>query len=185
MIVGSLSRRYAKAMLEVAIKLGKVDAIGRELEDIASVVHGSPELQSALASPVFKASQRKKIMEELATRRGLSKEVKTFLALLADRERINALTGIARELRTLVDAHLGRVRATVTSAKPLAPDQEARIRTAIEKQTGKQVLLERKEDAALIGGLITQIGDVVYDGSVKSQLEEMKETILKEEQHFA
>jgi F-type H+-transporting ATPase subunit delta len=184
-IPGSLGRRYAKALLDLAVGLGKVDAIGREVEDIAAVVASSPELAHALSSPVFKVSQRKRILEELATRRGLSKEVRAFLAMLADRERTNALPSIARELRTMVDGQLGRVRATVTSAKALTADQESRVRTAIEKQTGKQVLLEKKEDASLIGGMVTQIGDVVWDGSIKQQLEEMKETILEQEQHFA
>jgi len=184
-IVGSLARRYAKALLEVADKMGKLDDVAGELEDVAAVVQSSSELSHALSSPVFKVSQRKAILEDLAVRRGLAKEVKIFLAMLADRERTDALPGIARELRHMVDERLGRVRATVTSAKALTADQEKRIKSALEKQTGKQVLIEKREDATLIGGIVTQIGDMVWDGSVKQQLEEMKETILKEEQHFA
>jgi F-type H+-transporting ATPase subunit delta len=170
--------------MDVAIDHKSVEKVGAELDAVAAVVGGSSELGTVLTNPVFKASQRKQVMQELAKKLALSEDVQRFLGLLIERERIAALPDIARELRVLVDANLGRVRATVTSAKPLSADQESKIKTALEKQTGKKVVLEKREDADLIGGMVTQIGDLIYDGSVKNQLELMKETILKEEQHF-
>jgi F-type H+-transporting ATPase subunit delta len=88
---------------------------------------------------------------------------------------MDALPGIARALRAMVDENAGRVRAQVTSAKPLDPQMEARIRTAIGKATGRQVVLEKREDASLIAGIVTQVGDVVYDGSLASQLAELRQ----------
>ena len=88
--------------------------------------------------------------------------------------------GIARAHRTLVDEHAGRIRATVTSARPLDPMLETRLKTALEKQSGKTVILEKKEDPSIVGGLVTQLGDLVYDGSVRTQLQQMREQLLSE-----
>jgi F-type H+-transporting ATPase subunit delta len=100
--------------------------------------------------------------------------------LLIDKGRIAALPDIARAHRALVDEHAGRVRATVTSARPLDPMLETRLKTALEKQSGKVVIFEKREDPTIMGGLITQLGDTVFDGSVRTQLEQMREQLLSE-----
>ena len=82
--------------------------------------------------------------------------------------------------RTLIDEHAGRMRATVTSARPLDPMLETRLKTALEKQSGKVVIFEKKEDPSILGGLITQLGDTLYDGSVRTQLQELREELLSE-----
>ena len=88
---------------------------------------------------------------------------------------MNALPQIARALRDLVDEKAGRVRARVTSAKPLPALMEGRIRAAIERTTGRSVVMEKREDPALIAGMVTQIGDVVYDGSLAAELAELRQ----------
>ena len=100
--------------------------------------------------------------------------------LLLDKGRIASLPDIARAHRGLVDEHAGRIRATVTSARPLDPVLETRLKTALEKQSGKTVILEKREDPSIVGGLITQLGDIIYDGSVRTQLLEMREQLLSE-----
>ncbi len=90
--------------------------------------------------------------------------------LLLDKGRIASLPDIARAHRTLVDEQAGRVRATVTSARPLDPLLETRLKTALEKLSGKKVIFEKREDPALLGGVVAQVGDIVYDGSVRTQL---------------
>jgi F-type H+-transporting ATPase subunit delta len=103
---------------------------------------------------------------------------KNFALLLLDRERIPQLPDIARELRLMVDEKAGRVRATVTSARALPAEQVAQIQATLEKATGKKVLLDKAEDPSLLGGVVAKLGDTVYDGSVRSQLERMREQIL-------
>ena len=180
MVTGSLARRYAKALLEIGIKQQNFDALGKELDRAADTLRHSPELRTALENPVFQLEKRKLILDELSRRLALSRTVRNFVMLLADKGRITALPDIARVHRTLIDEHAGRLRATVTSARPLDPMLETRLRTALEKSSGKTVILEKREDPTIVGGLVTQLGDTVYDGSVRTQLQQMREQLLSE-----
>lgn len=180
MITGSLARRYAKALLEIGVRQQTYDALGRELDRTADVFAKSPELRTALENPVFPLDKRRLVLDELARRLALSKTVRNFVMLLLEKGRIAALPDIARAHHALVDEHAGRVRATVTSARPLDPKLEARLKSALEKQSGKTVLLEKREDPSIVGGLVTQLGDLVYDGSVRTQLQQMREKLLSE-----
>jgi len=179
-ITGSLSRRYAKALLEIGISQNTFDALGKELERAADTLRASPELRNALENPVFSLEKRKLIMDELSRRLALSKTVRNFIMLLLDKGRIARLPDISRVYRGLVDEHAGRVRATVVSARPLDPMLETRLKTALEKQSGKVVIFEKREDPSILGGLITQLGDTLYDGSVRTQLQQLREELLSE-----
>jgi F-type H+-transporting ATPase subunit delta len=178
MITGSLARRYAKALLSLGVQQQTYDALGRELDRAADTFVASGELRVALENPVFPLEKRRLILDELTRRLALSKVVRNFVMLLLDKGRIGALPDIARAHRALVDEHAGRIRASVTSARPLDPALEARLRTALERQSGKTVILEKREDPKIIGGLVTQLGDLVFDGSVRSQLASLREQLL-------
>ena len=180
MITGSIARRYAKALLEIGIQQQTYDALGKELDRAADTLRSSPELRNALENPVFSLEKRKLIMDELARRLALSKTVRNFIMLLLDKGRIASLPDIARAHRALVDEHAGRVRATVTSARPLDPLLETRLKTALEKSSGKTVIFEKREDPTIMGGLVTQLGDTVFDGSVRTQLQQLREELLSE-----
>lgn len=179
-IVGSVSRRYAKALLDIGIAKQEFHPIGKELERLADTFRTSPDLRTVLENPVFPLEKRRLVLDELARRLALSRAVRNFVMLLLDKGRINALPDISRAYRELVDQYAGRVRATVTSARPLDPALEQRLKNALEKQTGKVVVLEKREDPAILGGLVTQVGDLVYDGSVRSQLAALREDLLAE-----
>jgi F-type H+-transporting ATPase subunit delta len=179
-ITGSLARRYAKALLEIGVQQQTYDALGKELDRAAEMFKSSPELRNALENPVFPLEQRKLVLDDVARRLALSKTVRNFVQLLLDKGRIAALPDIARVHRTLLDEYAGRVRATVTSARPLDPMLETRLKAALEKQSGKTVILEKKEDPSIVGGLVTQLGDMVYDGSVRTQLQQLREELLSE-----
>jgi F-type H+-transporting ATPase subunit delta len=179
-ITGSLARRYAKALLEIGIAQQTYDALGKELDRAADTLRSSPELRVALENPVFSLEKRKLIMDELSRRLALSRTVRNFIMLLLDKGRIAALPDIARVHRTLIDEHAGRMRATVPSARPLDPLLESRLKTALEKSSGKVVLFDKREDPAILGGLVTQLGDTVYDGSVRTQLQQLRDELLSE-----
>ena len=180
MITGSLARRYAKALLEIGIHDHSFDAFGKELDRAGDTLRASPELRNALENPIFSIEKRKLIMDELLRRLAASKMVRNFIMLLLDKGRIASLPDIARVYRTLVDEHAGRARATVTSARPLDPLLETRLKTALERSSGKTVIFEKREDPAIMGGLVTQLGDTVYDGSVRTQLQQLREELLSE-----
>ena len=180
MIAGSIGRRYAKALLSIGVATHSFDALGRELDRVADAIAASAELKNVLDNPVFPLSQRHRVLEDIARRLALSTSIKNLLLILLDRGRISALPDIARAHRELVDEQAGRARAVVTSAAPLDPAVEARLRGALEKQTGKTVLLDKKVDPSLIGGVVAQVGDLVFDGSVKHQLEKLRTELLSE-----
>lgn len=180
MITGSIARRYAKALLEIGIANKRLDALGKELEAVAATIAGSSELRVTLDSPIFPLSQRRAVLEDVLRRLGGSQMMRNFMMLLLDRGRIGSVAAIAREHRALVDEQVGRLRAAITSAKPLSTAIESRLKAALEKRTGKIVLLEKREDPALLGGVVAQIGDMVYDGSVRTQLAAVREQLLSE-----
>jgi F-type H+-transporting ATPase subunit delta len=179
-ITGSLARRYAKALLEIGVKQQTYDALGKELDRAAEAFKRSPDLRNALENPVFPLEKRRLVLDDVARRLALSKTVRNFVMLLLDKGRIAALPDIARAHRALVDEQAGRVRATVISARPLDPVLETRLKAALERQSGKTVILEKREDASIVGGLVTQLGDLVYDGSVRTQLQQLREQLLGE-----
>lgn len=177
MITGSVARRYAKALLEIGVATQSYDANGKELDRVAAAFVASPELGRTLGNPVFPLEKRRLILEDIIRRVGLSKTLRSFILLLLDKGRISAVGDIARAHRELVDLQAGRVRASITSAKPLDAATEARLKTAIEKRTGKIVVLTKKEDPSILGGVVTQVGDLVFDGSVRSQLKSLRDEL--------
>jgi len=100
--------------------------------------------------------------------------------LLVDKDRMKYVGDIADELDRQVDLHDGNVRATVTTATKLELAQIERIKSALVAMTGKQVILTTEVDPLLIGGVTTRIGDKVLDGSVRTQLSTLRQTILEE-----
>jgi F-type H+-transporting ATPase subunit delta len=178
MIAGSLARRYARALLDIGISKGVYEQLGKDLDVLGALYSGSRDLTEALTNPVFPMARRRAVLESVLERAAVSPITRNFLLLLLDRERMPYVPAIARELRLMVDERAGRVRAVVTSAAPLSAEHVASIQAALEKSSGKKVLLEKREDPSLLGGVVAKVGDVVYDGSVRTQLESMRERFL-------
>jgi F-type H+-transporting ATPase subunit delta len=175
---GSVARRYARALFGIGVDSGRFEQLGRELGDLAELWGGSPELRQALENPVFAASEKRAVLEKLLPRVTPTPEVQRFVLLLLERRRIVLLPSIARAYQDMADAHLGRVRAQVTSAEPLAPPVLDRVRRALEQRTGKQVIVETAVDPDLIGGVVARVGDLILDGSVRTQLSDLRAKLL-------
>jgi F-type H+-transporting ATPase subunit delta len=175
---GSIARRYARALFEIGVDKGTFEALGQELETLATLYRESLELRHTLENPVFKISQKRAILEKLLPRVAPSRVVQTFALLLVERRRIAALPGIARAYQELTDAQLGRVRATVSSAKPLDVLTVAEIQRALERRTGKKVLMKTEVDPTLIGGVVARVGSLVLDGSLRTRLATLGSRIL-------
>lgn len=181
MITGSIARRYAKALLAIGIDEKSYEKIGEELQSFAGLLKHK-ELRDTLENPSYPLSKRKAVVEQLLGQLKPSKTVQSFLLLLTERNRISALPGIAREYQNMVDEHVGRVRASVTSASELKSGDVGRLKQALEQKTGKDVILEQNMDPELIAGMVTQIGSIIYDGSMRTRLEQMRHTLLEAEQ---
>jgi F-type H+-transporting ATPase subunit delta len=175
---GSVARRYARALFELGVDRGRFEAFGAELAELAAMYASSPELRQTLENPVFKLDQRRAVLSKLLPSVAPSGEVQTFASLLLDRSRLIALPAIARAYAEMVDAKLGRVNATVTSAQPLDPATRAQVQAALEKRTGKKVVLTTGVDPSLIGGIVARVGDLVLDGSLRTRLATLQNRIL-------
>ena len=175
---GSVARRYARALFDIGSSKSLHEVFGGELDALAATYSGSLELRQTLENPVFRLDQRRGILDKLLPRLAPSREVRSFALLLLERGRISALPAIARSYKELVDERLGRVQATVTSAQPLDPGTAASVQRALEKRTGKRVVITSNVDPSLIGGIVARVGDQVFDGSLKSKLEALRARIL-------
>jgi F-type H+-transporting ATPase subunit delta len=175
---GSVARRYARALFDLGVAKGNFEALGKELENLARLYDESRELRQTLENPVFKNSQKRKIVEALLPQVAQNQSVRNFALLLVDRGRINVLPMIARAYQEMTDKQLGQVRATVTSAKPLDMQTETEIQRALERRTGKKVLMKSEVDPTLIGGVVARVGDLVLDGSLRTRLASVGNRIL-------
>ncbi|MCA9672134.1 MAG: ATP synthase F1 subunit delta [Myxococcales bacterium] len=177
MNVGSLARRYAKAVLSIGIEDHSYEKLASELSELGALLENE-ELADVLSTPTVPLSQRRAIVDELLARLRPSDTVRRTTLLLLEKGRVAALPEIAREFNALVDEHVGRVRAEVTSARRLAPAQVAKLKQTIEQLTGKTVLLSEKTDKDLIAGMVTKVGSVLYDGSARTRLSELQRSLL-------
>jgi F-type H+-transporting ATPase subunit delta len=175
---GSIARRYAKALFGLGLAEGNYDRYGQELADLARAYEGSAELRLSLENPVVKPSEKQAIMRSVLPRIAPSPAVQRFVLLLLDRGRIGLLRAIARAYQELADSRAGQVRATITAATPLGPGELDRVRRALEKRTGQRVIVETAVDPDLIGGIVARVGDLVLDGSIRAQLDEMRRRLL-------
>jgi F-type H+-transporting ATPase subunit delta len=179
MAAGSLARRYAKAILQIGQDNGNLDKIGADLRALAKAMKESSELQSSLTNPAIRRADRRKVVDALLTRIGAQLHTKNLVYLLLDGERLSAVPGISREIDAMIEAKGGRVTAEVISAKPLDPTQLTQITAALEKLSGKKVDVTKREDASLLGGVIAKVGDTVYDGSLRTQLRNLRDELTK------
>ena len=177
MIAGSLSRRYARALLDIGVDNNNYEALGREIRALADALRSSSELVEALSNPAFPRSDRQKVLEALFPRLGASQITRNFTLLLLDRDRMRILPDVARELEAMINEKAGRVGATVVSATKLTPMQLDALKKALEKLSGKTVEMHKSEDPELLGGVVAKVGDVVYDGSLRTQLEQIRQGI--------
>jgi F-type H+-transporting ATPase subunit delta len=177
MSVGSIAKRYARAILELAKESGQLEQVGTELADFAKQWDDSEELRSIFLNPDIKLTDRKAILAEVATRAGLSTVTRNSILYINDQGRIAALPQIARAFAEQAGEASGVVRAEVTSASPLSETYYAQLQKTLEQVTGHKVSIEKKTDPNLIAGVVTRVGDKVFDGSIRSRLADLKDTL--------
>lgn len=173
----SVVRRYAKALMSIGLEDGRFADYADELSRLDKAFAADADLRDLWLHPASSPESRLSAVDQLAAPLGLSTATANLLRLLVERRRVADLPLLAASYRDLVDEKVGRVQAVVTSAKPLTDDQRSAIVTALNARTGKQIVLETKVDASLLGGVRAQVGSIVYDGSVKTQLERLGETL--------
>lgn len=179
MIEGSIARRYAKALFSLAVESHRVEPWAASLEALREAVEASPDLRDVLSNPVYSKEQRRPIVEKLAAALSLDPQPASLMFLLGDRNRLGYLAAVVDTFRDLADEHLGRVRAKVTSAVKLDEASAQAIADKLSQATRAKVLLDRDVDPAILGGVVAQVGSLVYDGSIRAQLEDLRKQLKR------
>ncbi len=180
MISSDLAKRYARAFFDIAVEEGKIEEYGKELASFASMIVQNKALQEFLANPIFELKAKKTVVEELLARVKFSDRTANFLRLLTDKQRIGILAEIESAYKDLMDKTLKKVRVTVRTAYPLTAELEGALKKRVADMTGKEVEMTVEDDASLIGGLIVRVGDTMYDGSIKTQLGNIRKLLGEE-----
>ena len=177
---GAAARRYARALFQLAVEDGQTTQIRDQLDVLSALFEASPELREALLTPLFPVRERRQVLRRVSEAEGLSAVVTNFYSYLIDQRRLVDFTGIREEYARLVDEDLGLVTAEVVSATPLDEARQDRLRRALSERTGFEVRLEVDVDPSLIGGAIAKVGDLVFDGSIRAQLDQLRTNLTKE-----
>lgn len=173
-MISNISKRYARAFFEIAGEERKLEQYYNELRQFSSIVAENRDLGGFLANPVFEQETKQKVLEKIIGKLSLSKMTINFLRLLIDKKRIDVLPDIEACYRQLMDETLQKVRVTVTTAFPLSGDMQAYITSSLKKMTGRDVEVTVADDKGLLGGIVIGVGDTLYDGSIKNQLNNMR-----------
>jgi F-type H+-transporting ATPase subunit delta len=177
-LAGSIARRYARAIFAIGVDKRDFEALGSELEAIAALWNQATDIRQSLSNPIFKLSQKRAILQGLLPQVAPTREVQSLALLLLERGRIAALPAIARAYQEMCDDKLGRARATVKSARPLDVATQTEIRRALERRTGRSVIMTTEVDPTLLGGIVAQVSGRVLDGSLRARLDALRSKIL-------
>ena len=180
MISKSIAKRYAKGLFAVGEKNRKYKDYFEEIEKILKFFDADPRLRKALMLPLLEIRKRQELLSDVMRMLGVSLPLSNMLAMLLENNRMGYLPLIRDVYREIADEKEGRVRGTIWSAYPLDDNVRMRIQDMLKEKMRKEVVLEMVEDKTLIGGVKVNIQGTIIDGSVKRQLETLKENILKE-----
>ena len=178
MSVETVARRYALALADVVTKTNETDSVRTELKSWEAMINANTDLQNAFRNPAISHSSKEKVLENLIERAKPSRTTANFLRVLLRNNRLTELAEINEKFASVLEERSGVVSASVMSARPLPENVRAEMKTNLERLTGKTVNLNFRTDETLIGGVVTRLGSTVYDGSVRTQLEELKQQMI-------
>ena len=176
--MAAVTSRYARAFADVIFE-SKLDAatVMDQLRALAGLVDSSPELRRVWDNPAIAAAQKRALLDAIARRENFLRPVRNFAAVLIDHRRITQLTLITQQVEAEVNLRLGFADAEITSARELAEPEKHALEAQIEKLAGKRVHARYATDGALLGGAVVRLGSTIYDGSVRGQLQRMKDEL--------
>jgi F-type H+-transporting ATPase subunit delta len=178
MSVETIARRYAGALADVVMESGSIDTVLSELRDWESMIVGNSDLHAAFSNPSIAHLTKENLLGELIARSKPSRTTANFLKVLLRNSRLTELPEINDKFAAVLDERRGITSASVTSARELSEAEKAELKENLQKMTGKVVNLQFEIDENVIGGAVTRLGSTVYDGSVKTQLETLKQQMI-------
>jgi F-type H+-transporting ATPase subunit delta len=173
------ARRYSRALFSLAREEGAVESARGELRRVAALLEASPELRAAVFRPLHPVAERRAVLRAVGGRLDLSRNVHNFLLYLIDQRRLVDFDAIQSEYERLADEAAGRLQADVVSASPLRDEQRERLRRALAARAGREVELAVQVDPELIGGAVVRVGGLVFDGSLRTQLAELRDNLTR------
>ena len=179
-MASSRARRYARALAEVAAEEGREARIQEDLDSFGAALQASPELVETLTNPAIPFAPKRRIVEELAGPLSLVEITVNFILVLLENGRIGEYDEYVEGFTDVMDQRAGVVRGVVTSARGLGSEVRSRLEQVLSEISRARVRLSYEEDESLIGGLRIQVGSVIYDGSIRTQLEEVRRRIGRE-----
>lgn len=178
MSVETVARRYAVALADVVKNSGETETVKNELKAWEELIASNHDLQNAFRNPAISQADKEKVLDNLIERTQPGKTTANFLRVLLRNGRLNEVGEINQKFASVLEERSGVVSANVTSARELSEAQKSEVLLNLELLTGKRMNLEFKTDESLIGGIVTRIGSTVYDGSVRTQLQELKQQMI-------
>lgn len=172
--------RYAKGLFLVGKELNKVKEFGEELNRLKDLLLSMPDVLSALQNPIYPPDLKMEILNEVLKYLKVDPEIERFLRLLVENRRIQFIKEIVELYQELLDEELGIARGEVITAYPLSSEEVKELEEALSEYLKKKVILQPKVETEIIGGVVIKIGDLIWDGSIKNQLEKVKKIILEE-----
>ena len=174
-----LSLRYAHAFASVATSSHlDATAVQQQLDDFSKTLAGSRELREVLMNPSIANEQKLKVLDAIAGRIGMFPQVRNFLAVIMDLQRLTELSEILAEYHAVADEQTNMAEAEITSARPLNDQDRAELEAQVSKLAGGRVRATYHQDATLLGGAVVRIGSKVYDGSIRAQLQQLKQKLV-------
>lgn len=180
MIISNIAKRYARAFFGIAREDGLYEKYYLELTLFSSIIKESKDLKELLLNPVFGQDEKKAVVDALLQKTDISNVTANFLRLLVDKRRIGILPDIESCYRKFMDDALKKIRVDVKTAFPLSAELSEKLQKRMEDLTGRKVEMAVSEDASLLGGIVVGVGDTLYDGSIKTQLHNVRNLLGEE-----
>ena len=176
--MASVTSTYARAFADVVFdqRLDPAKTL-LEAQSVAQLAAGSKELREVLEAPSIPAEQKRALLDAIVARAGFSRSLRNFVAVLIDHRRIKLLDPIVKEFGHELNRRMGFVEAQVISARELGTAERSALEAQVAKLTGHKVRARYAQDTSILGGAIVKVGSMIYDGSVKGQLERIREAI--------
>jgi F-type H+-transporting ATPase subunit delta len=176
--MAAFAARYARALADVVFDQQlDANAATVQLNTFVDLVTSNVDLKNVWENPGVRNDQKIRLLDAIVAREHSDKYIRNFIAVLISHQRIGAIREIAEQFVTEMDVRLGFAEAEITSARPLNNSERRELEQQVAQLTGKQVRAVYQQDAALIGGAVVRIGSTIYDGSVRGQLERLKEEL--------
>jgi F-type H+-transporting ATPase subunit delta len=173
--VQTVARRYATALADVVMARGEAQEVQRELTAWETMMQSNEQLLEVFRNPTIPYEQKRKVLNALIARASVRPTTANFLQVLLQNQRLADLNEVNKRFAQILDERSGVVSAEVTTARPVPQASQDALRTKLTLLTGKNVRLSFTTDEELIGGIVTRIGSTIYDGSVRNQLQQVKE----------